>query len=278
MEARSFDRLMSGKTAQMVITDPPFNLPIDGHVSGLGRTQHREFVMGSGEMSKPEFIKFLVTVFGHLVIYSADGAIHFVFMDWRHLPEILTAGEVAYSEFKQLCIWVKSNAGMGSFYRSQHELVLAFKSGKAAHINNFQLGQHGRHRSNVWRYPGINTFRKGRLEELEMHPTVKPVALIADAIKDCSTRGGIVLDCFAGSGTVLTAAETTGRRAYAMELDPVYVDTAIRRWQAFTGEDAIHGETSQTFAELADLRTAEAEDGSPNSAEQPTTTRPDNVG
>ena len=161
---------------------------------------------------------------------------------------------LAYGELKQLIAWVKTNAGMGSFYRSQHELVLAFKNGQAPHMNNFELGQHGRHRSNVWTYAGVNSLGPDRLDELRMHPTVKPVALVADAIKDCSKRGGVILDAFAGSGTTIIAAEKTGRRAYAMELDPKYVQTAIRRWQAFTGGEAVHAETGLTLVGMEEAR------------------------
>ena len=176
-------------------------------------------------------------------------------MDWRHLPEILTAGDTVYDELKQLCVWVKSNAGMGSFYRSQHEMVLAFKKGSAPHVNTFELGQHGRHRSNIWTYAGVNALGPDRLEQLEMHPTVKPVALVADAIRDVSRRKNIVLDGFCGSGTTLIAAEKTGRRAYALELDPHYVDVAVRRWKTYTGKTAIHAETGLTFDELCERRT-----------------------
>ncbi len=252
-----FEALMSDRTAQMVITDPPYNVPIDGNVCGSGRIKHEDFVMAAGEMSAAEFTAFLEKAFSNLAAHSIEGSIHFVFMDWSHLPEILAVGEAAYYELKQFCVWVKTNAGMGSFYRSQHELVLAFKSGTAPHINNFELGQHGRHRSNVWTYPGVNSLGPGRLDELRMHPTVKPVALVADAIKDCSKRRGIILDPFVGSGTTIIAAEQTGRRACAMELDPKYVQTAIQRWQAFTGEDAVHVETGLTFGDFCDARASD---------------------
>jgi DNA modification methylase len=154
-------------------------------------------------------------------------------------------------------VWVKTNAGMGSFYRSQHELVFAFKNGSAPHINTFELGQHGRHRSNVWTYAGANTLKAGRLEELSLHPTVKPVALVADAIRDCSRRNGVVLDAFAGSGTTVIAAEQTGRKACALEIEPGFVDTAVRRWQDYTGGQAVHAETGRTFAETTIMRTNE---------------------
>ena len=265
-EGKSYERLMAGQKAQMVITDPPYNVPIDGHVCGLGTIKHRDFQMASGEMSREQFTEFLETAFSNLAKHSVDGSIHFIFMDWRHLPEILAAGQRAYGELKQLCVWVKSNAGMGSFYRSQHELIPTFKSGTAPHINNFELGQHGRHRSNIWTYAGVNSLGPDRLDELRMHPTVKPVALVADAILDCSKRGGIILDPFAGSGTTVIAAERTGRSAYAMELEPRYVETAIHRWQDYTGEQAIHAETGRTLAEMRKIRSQEptADPGDPS--------------
>jgi DNA modification methylase len=265
MMASSFERLMTGAEAQMVVIDPPYNLPIDGHVSGHGAVHHRNFAMASGEMSEEEFTAFLETAFRHLANHSAEGSIHFVFMDWRHLGEVLGAGRRCYRELKNLCVWNKSNAGMGSLYRSQHELVLVFLNGTGRHINNVELGRYGRNRSNVWNYPGANTFREGRLDDLRMHPTVKPVALVADAILDCSKRGGIVLDCFAGSGTTLVAAEKTGRRAYAMEIDPTYVEVAIRRWQNYTDKAAVNAACGKTFAEIAASR----------SRNQPTSKSPD---
>jgi DNA modification methylase len=178
-------------------------------------------------------------------------------MDWRHMDELSAAGARVYDEVKNICVWVKSNAGQGSFYRSQHELVFVFKKGQAPHVNTFGLGQHGRSRSNVWTYPGVNSFRAGRLDELAMHPTVKPVPLVADAIRDCSHRGDIVLDTFLGSGTTLLAAEKVGRRGYGVEIDPVYADVTIRRWQAFTKGDAILEATSETYAEVAARRSAD---------------------
>jgi DNA modification methylase len=248
---------MRGEVADMACFDPPYNVRVDGHVSGKGSVRHREFAMASGEMSKAEFTTFLETVLANHAQYCRDGAILDVFMDWRHLEELLVAGRGAGLGMLNLCVWVKTNAGMGSLYRSQHELVLVFKKGEAGHINNVDLGRFGRNRSNVWAYPGVNTFRSGRLEELAMHPTVKPVALVADAILDTSPRGGIVLDGFAGSGTTIIAAEKTGRRAYAIELDLRYVDTAIRRWQTLTDRRATHAETGITFVETRKAREAE---------------------
>ena len=262
--AASFDRLMGTDKAQMVFVDPPYNLPINGHVCGSGAIKHEDFVMASGEMSEAEFTAFLEASLTHLAEHSVDGSIHFVFMDWRHMGELLTAGMAVYAEHKNLYIWCKDNAGMGSFYRSQHELVFVFKKGTAPHLNNFGLGEHGRYRTNVWRYPGVNSPRAGRLDDLRMHPTVKPVALVADAIRDCSTRGGIVLDSFDGSGTTLIAAEKTARRAYTMELDPRYVDTAVRRWESYTGGAAVHETTGLTFAEVAAAREHSSESDGQN--------------
>jgi DNA modification methylase len=209
--------------------------------------------MASGEMDRSEFTAFLAGAFRNLAAFSVDGSLHFVCMDWRHLDELLAAGRDAYSELKNLCVWVKDNAGMGSLYRSQHELIFVFKHGRNGHRNNVQLGQFGRNRSNVWNYPGANSFaRRGEQGNLlALHPTVKPVTMVADAILDCSARGDIVLDAFLGSGTTLIAAERTGRRCYALELDPLYVDTAIRRWQALTGGSARHAACGRSFDDLA---------------------------
>lgn len=245
-------RLMGAETATMVCTDPPYNLPTR-RVQGRGRTKHRNFAQGSGEMSPVEFTRFLRIVLSLAAKHSVRGSIHFVFMDWRHLGELLAAGSAVYSELKNVAVWVKTNAGQGSFYRSQHELILVYKSGDGRHINNFELGQHGRNRSNVWTYAGVNTFRAGRMDDLGAHPTVKPAAMIADAIRDCSRRGDIVLDFFMGSGTTIVAAERVGRRAYGLEIDPRYIDVAVRRWQAYTGRDAVLG-TGETFDEVAALR------------------------
>ncbi len=246
-ERASYQALLAGQTAQLIFTDPPYNVPIKGHVSGLGRVQHREFAMASGEMSEADFAGFLTTLFEHLTATSDNGSIHFICMDWRHMYEMLLAGRAAYTELKNLCVWNKTNGGMGTFYRSKHELVFAFKNGTRPHVNNFGLGDTGRYRTNVWDYPGANSFHSGRNESLALHPTVKPVALVVDAIKDCSRRGGIVLDPFGGSGTTLIAAERCERRGYLLEIDPLYVDVTIRRWQSLTGQAATLAESGQTF-------------------------------
>lgn len=252
LHSDSYARLMNQQRAAVVFTDPPYNVPIDGHASGLGKKQHHDFAMACGEMSRAEFTDFLGTVCNQLVSVSREGSIHFICMDWRHVGELLAAGRKAYDEVKNICVWVKDNAGMGSLYRSQHEFVLVFKQGRHSHRNNVQLGQFGRYRSNVWHYPGANSFSRGTAEGnlLDLHPTVKPVALVADAIMDCSSRGDIVLDSFLGSGTTVIAAERTGRVCYGMELDPSYVDTAVRRWQRFTGMRAVHGDSGRGFDDL----------------------------
>ncbi len=248
----TYAALIGDARAAMVFTDPPYNVRIDGHATGLGTIQHKDFKMASGEMNSAEFTDFLSRVCSLLASHSIDGSIHFVCMDWRHLGELVTAGKQAYSELKNVCVWTKDNAGMGSLYRSQHELVFVFKHGKESHRNNVQLGQYGRYRSNVWHYPGVNSFSRSTDEGnlLALHPTVKPVALVADAIMDCSERGGLVLDAFLGSGTTVIAAERTGRVCFGIEIDPVYVDTIIRRWQVFTGQSAIHGLSGRKFTEL----------------------------
>src|SRR3954465_15288190 len=220
-------------------------------------TSHREFAMAAGGMSADAFTAFLTTVFERLAAHTRDGAIHFICMDWRHLAEILVAGGAVYAELKNLIVWVKDKGGMGSFYRSRHELVFAFKHGTAPHLNAFELGQNGRYRTNVWNYRGITSLTREAREAAAMHPTVKPVAMVADALKDTSRPGGLVLDAFCGSGTILIAAQKTGRRARAIEIDPLYCDVALRRWQAFAKDDAILAETGETFDAVAARRRPE---------------------
>jgi len=243
----SFEPLLGDERAQLVIADAPYNVRVNGNVSGSGK--HPEFVMASGEMSPDEFTAFLTTAFGNLLAFSLDGSIHFLFMDWRHLAEMVAA-TAHYAEMKNLVCWNKQSAGMGTFYRSKHELVWVMKNGTARHINNFGLGDKGRHRTNVWDYPGLAGWAAGRAEKLAMHPTVKPVVMIADALKDCSRKGGIVLDCFGGSGTTLIAAEQTGRRARLVELDPAYVDVTIQRWEADTGLKAVLDQDKRSFTRI----------------------------
>jgi DNA modification methylase len=245
---------MGKERARVVFADPPYNVPIDGHVGGLGSIKPREFAMACGEMSEAQFTNFLNTIFLNVAGVSLNGAIHFICMDWRHIGETLAAAKMVYSEFKNLCVWNKDNGGMGSFYRFKHELIFVFKVGTAPHLNAIELGRSGRYRTNVWDYRGVNTLRPGRLADLAMHPTVKPVALVIDAIKDCSRRGEIVLDPFGGSGTTIIAAEKSQRRARAVEIDPLYVDVAIRRWEKLTDGQATHGPSGHTFTKVAEER------------------------
>jgi hypothetical protein len=255
--ADSFSHLLEDKRAQVVFTNPSYDVPSRGNVSALESVVHRAFIRAAGDMSEAQFIAFFKTVFTHLTKYSIDGAIHFVCIDWRHAFELLSAGRDSYAELKNVCVWNKDNAGTGSFYRSKYELIFVFKKhGSAPHANNVALGRHGRNRPNVWDYPTVNMPRAGRREELAMHPTAKPIALVADAILDCSKRGAVVLDCFGGSGATLLAAQRTGRRAYLMELEPLYVDVTVRRFQAATGARAIHAQTGRSFDEIQSERGA----------------------
>jgi DNA modification methylase len=243
-------RLMGKASAAMAFLDPPYNVRVRDIV-GRGRVKHSEFAMASGELSRTDFVGFLSSTLAAAAAVSRDGAVHFVCMDWRHIGELLEAGDTVYGETLNIAVWVKSNAGQGSFYRSQHELIGVFRVGDAPHLNNVELGRHGRSRSNVWHYGGMNTFRAGRLEDLKSHPTVKPVTLVSDAMRDCTRRGDIVVDTFSGSGTTILAAERVGRRAFALEIEARFVDVAIRRWQAFTRKDAIHLDSGRCFDELA---------------------------
>ena len=252
----TFTALMESDRAKAVFTDPPYNVKIGGHVCGSGAIQHREFAMASGEMDVAGFTAFLGSTLGAMADVSVDGAIHFVCMDWRHMGELRSAGDKVYSELKNLVVWKKSNGGMGTFYRSQHELVFVYKVGTAPHTNTFGLGDTGRYRTNVWDYPGVNSFGANQ-KDLALHPTVKPVALVADAIKDVTRRGEIVLDGFGGSGTTLIAAERTGRVARLVELDPLYCDVICRRYEARTGRPARLCGTEQIFSDVAIARADE---------------------
>lgn len=253
----NYETLLGGELAQMVFCDPPYNIPIANNVSGLGKVTHREFAMASGEMSDAEFTAFLRWVFRALARFSIEGAIHYHCMDWRHMRHMLDAADGIYS-MKNLVVWDKKTAGMGSFYRSAHELIFVFKSGSQPHINNFGLGEKGRYRTNIWTHAGASGFRKGREADLADHATVKPVALVADAILDCSKRNGLILDVFGGVGTTLLAAARTGRRGAAIEIEPLFVDTALRRLEAGTGLKAIHAD-GDSFADKAITRTTPLE-------------------
>jgi DNA modification methylase len=262
IEQNSYSKLLGAKRADVVFIDPPYNVAIDGHVSGKGSIKHREFQMASGEMSEFEFISFLTASLRLLARFSVSSSIHFVCMDWRHMGELIAAGTQVYDSLLNLCVWAKNTGGMGSLYRSRHELIFVFRNGKGRHQNNVQLGRYGRNRTNVWEYPAINTLSKNGDEGnlLALHPTVKPVALIADALLDCSSRGDLVLDTFLGSGSTLMAAERTGRSCCGIEIDPLYVDTAIQRWQRYTGDHAIDTITGKRFDDLT-KETLEAQHG-----------------
>jgi hypothetical protein len=259
-----------------VLTDPPYNVPVRNHVrTGLGAGPHREFVQASGEMSPAEFTAFLGQAFGQLASYADPGAVVFSFIDWRHLQEALAAGEPHFGSLLNLCVWDKGTGGMGSLYRSQHELVLVWRAPGAAHRNNVQLGKHGRNRTNVWSYKGLASFGKDREALLKMHPTVKPLPMIVDALKDVTAIGDRVLDPFLGSGTTILAAEACGRIGYGIELDPLYVDLAIRRWQDRTGRAALHAETGLTFEEMAERRAMQPDHNTDDApADQPKTDEP----
>lgn len=260
------ERLMGGLHADLVFTDPPYNVAIDGNVCGLGSVRHKEFAFASGEMSRAEFTRFLTETLGNAASVLKDGAIAFVCMDWRHMRELLDAGEAVFTELKNLCVWNKTNGGMGTFYRSKHELIFVFKHGEVPHTNSFGLGDTGRYRTNVWDYAGISSVGADRMDELSMHPTVKPVALVADAIRDCSKRGEMVLDLFGGSGSTLIAAETTGRCARLIEYDPAYCDTIITRWERLTGKRAtLDGDVpGRSFEIIAEERLGQASGTAPD--------------
>jgi len=248
LKPESFVELMGEEKADMVFTDPPYNVKINGHVCGKGVNRHKEFAMADGELSESEFTNFLSQNFGLLKAFSKEGSLHYICMDWRHVGEISAAGKI-YDEFKNICVWNKTNAGMGSLYRSKHELIFLFKNGKTPHTNNVELGVHGRYRTNVWDYAGVNSFGKNR-ELLKLHPTVKPVEMIWDAILDVSTRGDIVLDSFLGSGSTLIACEKAKRACRGIELEPLYIDTTIRRWQDLTGKEAVLQSSGKTYSAL----------------------------
>ncbi len=249
-QAETYQKLMGDDDkAQAIFTDPPYNVPVDGHVCGAGKIKHREFAMASGEMTRDEFLTFLSSFIKMSIEHSVDGSLHYICMDWRHIRDLIESSDGLYSDLKNICVWNKDNGGMGSLYRSKHEFVAVFKNGTAPHTNNIKLGKHGRYRTNVWDYKGVNSFGSNQAD-LKMHPTVKPVAMVSDAIKDCTKREQSVLDPFSGSGTTLMACEKSGRHARCIELDPIYCDVIIKRWQDLTGLDAVHSVTGKTFTEI----------------------------
>lgn len=235
---RSFEILMQGELAQIAITDPPYNCKINGHVCGLGKTKHDEFAMASGEMTDAEFAEFISKFMQHLIKFSIDGSLHYLFMDWAGLNTLLTQGKKHYTELKNIAVWCKGIGGMGTFLRSSHEMIPIFKNGKAKHQNHIQLGKNGRYRTNVWDYPGVRATNPSSLELLKLHPTVKSVPMLHDILLDASSKNDIVLDCFGGSGSTLLAAERCKRRARLIEISPRYVDVTIYRWEKETGKTA----------------------------------------
>jgi DNA modification methylase len=255
-DARKFDsftQLMKGALAAAVFCDPPYNVRVRS-IGGRGKNRHQEFAFASGEMRPAQFRRFLCETLGHGIRVSTEAAIHFVCMDWRHVGDLIDVGRELYDTMLNLVVWNKTNAGQGSFYRSQHELIGVFRTGGHPHRNNIELGRFGRNRSNVWTYAGANTFSNDRMAALAVHPTVKPTALVADALLDCTARGDVVLDQFAGSGTTILAAEKVGRIAYCLEYEPRYVDVAIMRWQKLTKLEATLEGDGRTFEEIGQAR------------------------
>lgn len=247
----SYHQLLGEERAHAVFADPPYNVKVQGHVGGRGKIKHREFAMASGELSEPEFATFLVGGFTHLANWTTAGSILFIAMDWRHLLVLLVAGRRCFTELKNICVWAKTQPGMGSLYRSQHEMVVVYKNGDAPHRNNVQLGRFGRNRSNLWTYPSPASFGRATEEGalLADHPTPKPVAMVADAILDVTQRGDLVLDPFLGGGATLIAAERTGRACRGIEIDPLYVDTCLRRIIRHSGLDPVRAD-GRRFLEL----------------------------
>jgi len=262
LDETSWEQLMAGREAAMVFSDAPYNVRVNGHVRGSGKVRHAEFAMASGEMSPEEFTRFLTEAFAQMAAATRDGGLLYLCMDWRHLREILGAIDACGLSLINMCVWNKTNGGQGSLYRSKHELVLVAKKGQAPHTNNVQLGRYGRYRANVWDYPGVNSFGTARTEDLADHPTVKPVALVAEAIRDVTKPRDIVVDGFMGSGTTILAAIRAKRIAFGTEIEPAYVDVAIRRFTKLTGEQPVLAETGESFSEVTAIRTSEVSSNS----------------
>jgi len=263
--ARSPDdiaKLVLKSPVSMVFTDPPFNLHIAGHVRVSG-CKFEEFAEASGEMTPDEFTEFLTATLGNAAATLAPGGLLYAFMDWRHMGEMQAALDRIGLKLINLCVWAKTNGGMGSFYRSRHELVFVAKLPGAPHRNNIELGKHGRYRTNVWDYAGATGGAKSEEDDFALHPTVKPVRLVRDAILDATSIGEVVLDPFLGSGSTLLAAERGRRRCCGIEISPAYVDVAIRRWQEMTGQQAVHAETGETFNERTALTSHDEEPSVP---------------
>jgi DNA modification methylase len=248
-DSSALDRVLAGQEAAAAFLDPPYNVPAR-NIGGRGQFKHEDFAFAFGEMSRSQFVRFLIATLEQAARVSRPGAVHFVCMDGKHIRDLIEAGDAVYEAYLDLVTWVKTNAGQGGLYRKQSEFIGVFRVGRGPNRNNVQMGKFGRNRSNVWTYAGANTLRSGRMDDLAAHPTVKPLRLVADALKDVTAPGEIVLDTFAGSGTTILAADRVGRQARALEIDPKYADIAVRRWQSATGRDAVHLETGLTFGEL----------------------------
>lgn len=248
-QKETYENLLGNMKADAVIADLPYDRKINGVVAKDGR--HREFMMGSGELGA-EFPAFLSKVINLATLHVCVGALLYLFMDWRSIAELINAARSLDLKFLNLAVWVKNNGGMGSFYRSRHELIGIFRHGNTPHRNNIELGRHGRNRTNVWEYPGFSGLPHSDEGNLGLlHPTVKPVAMLADIMLDCTRRGDLILDPFIGSGSTIIAAQRVGRICYGIEIDPHYVDVAIRRWQRFTGQHAVLAATGQRFDDIA---------------------------
>lgn len=269
LDMENLQRLMGDDLARMVLTDQPYNVKIQGNVGGLGKHKHREFVQASGEMDEAQFTQFLTTSIATLSAFCRDGALLYMFMDWRHQWEILSGIRAANLTMVNMAVWAKTSPALGAFYRSQHELCFIARKGKAQHKNNIDLGRWGRTRSNVWSYAGVNSFGAGRDEQLAMHSTCKNVSMLVDAIRDASDRGEIVLDGFLGSGSTLIAAERTGRICRGLELDPLYVDTIVHRWERVTGGTAVLRGTGETMVQVAERRQQAKFEVSPRARTRP---------
>jgi len=262
-------RLVSDRPIALILTDPPFNLKISGHVR-TSNGKFPEFAEASGEMTTEEFAGFLTEALGSALVFVAEGGLIYCFMDWRHIDEIREAFRRLSLAQINLAVWVKPNGGMGSLYRSRQELIFIAKRKGEAHRNNVELGKHGRYRTNVWEFGGASGGTKSEEDDFSVHPTVKPVRLLQEAMLDVTVAGEFVLDPFLGSGSTLLAAERVERVCLGLEISPAYVDVTIARWEKMTGREAIHADTGLTFKEVQEQRDIESGDiGGPPEPDNP---------
>jgi len=234
LDSNSYKILMCDEKADIIVTDPPYNVKIQNNVTN--QPHHEEFEQASGEMSDLEFENFLNTAFKNAKVYSKENSLHYIFMDWRHSYILQKALLDVFAKLLNICVWDKTKAGLGSFYRSQHEFCFVYQNGNGKYVNNIQLGKNGRNRSNIWQYQGMNISTKQAKKLSKLHPTVKTTAMLIDILLDASSVNEIVLDCFGGSGSTLIAAEECGRCARLIELSPHYCDVIIHRWEELTGK------------------------------------------